>query len=181
MGVLCGDVLQGADGGGVNNMVSCVFPGSFDPVTKGHLNLIERVSAAFDHVTVTVMVNISKKSCISTEKRVELLRKACFPFPNVSVESWDGLLADYLRSRNETIVVRGIRGTEELSGELNAFAASRMLNPGIETLFIPCDPSLSGISSSAVREIASFGGDISAFVPDALTEEITRLLSKKTE
>ena len=162
-------------------MVSCVFPGSFDPVTRGHLDLITRASAMFDQVTVTVMVNIRKKSAVSLEDRISLLRKVCSTCPNVTVDSWDGLLSEYMRLRNEHIVIRGIRNGEELEQELGAASANRMLNEQIETLFIPSDPGLRGVSSSAVREIAAFGGDIRAFVPDMVTEEIRTLLSKQNK
>ena len=160
-------------------MVSCVFPGSFDPVTKGHLNLISRASAVFDQVTVTVMYNIHKNGTVPIEKRVELLRKACADYPNVTVDRWDGLLAEYMYQKNERIIVRGIRSAAEMNAELQACAANKLLNPEIETVFLPCDPSMSGISSSAVREIAAFGGNIQDFVPDELTEEIGTLLSNK--
>ncbi len=160
-------------------MVTCVFPGSFDPVTKGHLDLISRASVLFDHVTVTVMVNIHKKGTIPAEKRISLLRKACTGLSNVSVEKWDGLLADYMKEKGEKIIIRGIRGCAELDAELQTSAANRMLNNEIETVFLPCNPAMNGISSSAVREIASFGGDISAFIPEELTEEIKTLLSKE--
>ena len=163
----------------MKTMVTCVFPGSFDPVTKGHLDLIERAAAIFDHVTVTLMVNIHKAGSIPADKRIELLQKACRRFRNVSVDRWDGLLADYMREKQEYIIVRGLRDLTEMEHELHSSAANRMLNSCTETVFIPSDPVLSGVSSSAVREIASFGGDISAFVPEELTEEITRLLSKK--
>ena len=143
-------------------MVSCVFPGSFDPVTRGHLDLIQRASSAFDHVTVAVMYNVHKKGTIPVEKRVRLLQKVCSSFQNVSVERWDGLLAEYMRIKKEKIVIRGIRGGMEAEQEI-----------------LPTDPKLAGVSSSAVREVFSFGGDISAFVPEEITEEIKFLLSKK--
>ena len=160
-------------------MVTCVFPGSFDPVTRGHLDLISRVSGMFDKVTVTVMNNIHKKNTIPVEKRVQLLQKACECFPNVMIDSWDGLLTDYMVRKNEKIVVRGIRDGLELEQEMVSFSANRMLNNQIEILFVPTDPSLKGVSSSAVREIYSFGGNIQPFIPDELTEEIKELLSKK--
>ncbi len=159
-------------------MASCVFPGSFDPVTKGHLDLIKRASEIFDHVTVTLMVNIHKTGSIPVKNRIELLEKACSPFLNVSVDRWDGLLADYMHINHVRFVIRGLRSAAELEYEMNTSAANRLLNNQVETVFLPADPSLSGISSSAVREIASFGGDISAFIPSGLTEEITKLLSK---
>ena len=160
-------------------MASCVFPGSFDPVTKGHIDLIMRAAGIFDHVTVTLMVNVSKTEAIPAEKRIELLQKACAAFPNVSIDRWDGLLADYMREKKERIVVRGLRSAAELEHEINACAANKLLNGRIETVFLPSDPTLTGVSSSAVREIASFGGEISAFIPSGLTEEIAVLLSKK--
>ncbi len=160
-------------------MANCVFPGSFDPVTRGHLNLIQRAASVFDHVTVTVMFNVHKKGTIPVENRVEMLRKVCSPFPNVSVDRWDGLLADYMREHHERIVIRGIRGSMETEQEILANDANRMLNDQIETLLIPTDPVLRGVSSSAVREVYSFGGDISTFVPEEITEEIRMLLSKK--
>lgn len=160
-------------------MTSCVFPGSFDPVTKGHLDLIARASALFDHVTVTVMNNIHKTGSIPVTKRIALLKTVCGAYPNVKVDNWDGLLADYMQEKNERIVLRGIRGTAELDYELAACASNRMLNHDIETLFMPCNPAFNGISSSAIREIAAFGGDIRGFVPDQITEEIIGLLSKK--
>ena len=157
----------------------CVFPGSFDPPTKGHLNLISRASAMFDHVTVTVMHNIHKSGTIPVSKRLEMLRTACREFDNVSIESWDGLLADYMKQKKETIILRGIRGAEELDRELQSAAANRLLNKHMETVFLPSDPGMTGISSTAVREIAAFEGDISPFVPPELTEEISQLLSKQ--
>ena len=115
-------------------MVSCVFPGSFDPVTKGHLNLISRASEIFDKVTVTVMNNIHKNGAVPIEERVELLRKACAHHPNVIVERWDGLLVDYMDKKNERTIIRGIRSAAELDSELQAYAANKLLNHRIETL-----------------------------------------------
>ncbi len=160
-------------------MVSCVFPGSFDPVTKGHLDLILRAASLFDHVTVTVMVNIRKKGAIPAGKRVELIKKACSGIPNITVDRWDGLLAEYMKEKGEKIVIRGLRSGNELDQELCSLHANRMLNGDIETVFLASDPSLSGVSSSAVREIAAFGGSIETFVPEEITEEISSLLSNK--
>lgn len=160
-------------------MVSCVFPGSFDPVTAGHMHLIKRAAAVFDKVTVAVMVNVHKTGAITVEKRVDLIRKACKSIPNVNVVSWNGLLANYLRENDEKIVIRGIRSGDEFDQETAAHYANRILNDQIETMFIPADPGFAGISSSAVREIASFGGNITPFVPEGLSEEIFDLLSNK--
>ena len=159
-------------------MVSCVFPGSFDPVTKGHLDLIKRAASLFDRVTVTVMVNISKKGCIPPDQRVSMLKKICEPYPNVCVDRWEGLLADYMEQKGEKIIIRGLRSSAEFDHEFVSFSANKLLNKQAETIFLPCDPALNGISSSAVREIAAFGGDIRSFVPDAVAEEIRFCLSK---
>ena len=160
-------------------MVSCVFPGSFDPVTNGHLDLIRRASGLFDRLTVTVMYNVHKQGTIPVDQRVELLQKVCSAFPNVRIDRWDGLLADYMRLKNERIVIRGMRGSLEAEQEMLSSNANKILNDRIETLFMPTDAGLMGVSSSAVREIYSFGGDISSFVPEEITEEIKILLSKK--
>ena len=160
-------------------MVSCVFPGSFDPVTKGHMDLIERAAGLFDHVTVTIMNNIRKTGAIPVRKRADMLRKACAQFPNVRVEVWDGLLAEYMKQNHERIVIRGIRSAAEMDQEMQACAANRKLNPEIETVFLAVNPAMNGISSSAVREIAAFGGDILSFVPPEAAEEIAQLLANK--
>ena len=131
-------------------MNSCVFPGSFDPVTVGHLDLIRRAAAQFDLVTVTVMINVRKKSSISLEKRVDFLQRACQGLPNVNIDSWDGLLTEYL---------------------------NRLLAPETETWFIPASEGLGCVSSSAVRELAAFRGNIHPFVPSGLAEEIAEALS----
>ena len=99
-------------------MSSCVIPGSFDPVTRGHMDLIRRAAAVFDHITVVVMVNIRKSGVFTPEERAEMLRKACGGEPRVRVEIWSGLLADYLREKNERIVIRGVRGVGEYDSEV---------------------------------------------------------------
>ena len=162
-------------------MVSCVFPGSFDPVTKGHVDLISRAASLFDRVTVTVMVNISKKGSIPPAKRVSMLKKVCKAYPNVIVDSWDGLLADYMKQKGEKIILRGLRSSAEFDHEIVSCSANRLLNPEAETMFLPCDPEMNGISSSAVKEIYAFGGDIGPFVPEAVAEEIRTCLSKKNQ
>ena len=159
-------------------MTSCVFPGSFDPVTAGHMNLIARAAGLFDRVTVALMVNIRKSGAIPAEKRLTLLEKACAGYPNVQVVRWSGLLADFMRENGERIVIRGVRSAFEFDQEWASCHANRMLNDQFETLFLPAEPGMGGVSSSAVREIAAFGGEIENFVPKGLAEEIRALLSK---
>ena len=155
----------------------CVFPGSFDPVTVGHMDLIGRAAGMFDSVTVAVMVNISKNGMIPYEERVRILRKACAKFPNVQVELWKGLLADYLREHPSTVVVRSVRNAGEAELEIRTAAINRRLFPRAETLLIPASADLADISSSAVREIAGFGGDIREFVPKSVYREIMKYMA----
>ncbi len=162
-------------------MTSCVFPGSFDPVTRGHLDLIERAAAQFDLVTVTVMVNIRKKSALPPEERVRLLQKACERIPNVRIDSWDGLLVEYMRNHQETLILRGVRSVAEFEAEKEAAAANRILAPEVDTWLVFSREAYSCISSSAVREIAAFSGDLSEFVPPGLAEEIADALSNNNE
>ena len=159
-------------------MSRCVIPGSFDPVTRGHMDLIRRASRLFDRVTVVVMVNIRKQGCFPPEERVRLLEKACGEEPRVRIERWDGLLSEYMRVRGERTVVRGVRTGTEYETENAAARANRVLNPEMETLLMPAGDGEGWISSSAVREIAAFGGDIRAYVPEACAEEIQQGLSK---
>ncbi len=158
-------------------MSGCVIPGSFDPVTRGHTDLIRRAAALFDRVTVVVMVNVRKRGVFTPEERTELLRKACRGMENVRVERWDGLLSEYMRGKGERTVVRGVRSASESDGEIIAAQANRMLNPEMETLLMPAGEGYAWISSSAVKEIAAFGGDIRNFLPPECAEEITGRLS----
>ena len=160
-------------------MNSCVFPGSFDPPTVGHMDLIRRAASLFDQVTVTIMVNVRKKNAIPAETRVRILRKACAEYSNVRVERWDGLLADYMREKGERIVLRGVRSVSEFVQEYDQAQINRRLFDGMETMLIPSDPVLSSVSSSAVRELAAFGGDISPYIPEAAREEISDALSNE--
>ena len=160
-------------------MSSCVFPGSFDPVTAGHMDVIKRAAAVFDTVRVTVMINVSKQGTIPVEDRIRMMKKACRKFPNVQVDQWDGLLADYMREYGEKVLIRGVRGNAEFEHEYTTAVINRMLNDQFETFLIPSDPKLSAVSSSAVREILAFGGEIKGLVPDTCLKDIREILSKK--
>ena len=157
-------------------MSACIFPGSFDPITCGHMNLIERAAVMFDHVTVTVMVNRSKNGIIPYEERVRLIRKACEGFANVKAELWEGLLADYMRQHPGSIVIRGVRNSGDFEKELAAADMNRRLYNSMETLLIPALPEWANLSSSAVREVASFGGSISGMVPACILETVKKWL-----
>ena len=160
-------------------MNSCVFPGSFDPPTNGHMDLIRRAAGLFDRVTVTVMINVRKAGFLPVEDRIRILRKACEGIENVKIDRWDGLLADYMRKNGERIVLRGTRNAAEFAQEYEAAQINRRLCGNVETLLIPSDPGLSFVSSSMVRELAAFGGDFRPYVPENAGEEILKVLSKK--
>ena len=159
-------------------MSSCVVPGSYDPVTVGHLSLIRVAADLFDQVTVTVMVNIRKKGALPPEERVRLLQKACSSIPNVRVDRWDGLLAEYMRLRGETCVLRGVRSVAEYEAERDAASINRMLNPALHTVLIPAEEEIACVSSSAVRELFAFHGDVKPFLPPDAAEEIVQALEQ---
>ena len=156
----------------------CVYPGSFDPVTNGHLDLIERSASLFDEVVVAVLHNPAKQGTFPVEKRMALLRKACAHLPNVSFDSFDGLLVDYMQKRGANIVLRGLRDGADFESEFRMAQLNRRLCSQVETLFMATAPENACFSSSAVREIAMFGGDISPFVPACIAQEVASILSQ---
>ena len=159
-------------------MRTAVCPGSFDPVTKGHLDIIKRASRLFDKVIVVVLQNTAKHSTFSVEERVHFIQESTRDIENVSVESYDDLLMDYCRLRNAVAVVKGLRAVTDFEYEFQMSLINKQLNPDIETVFINTAQEYMFLSSSVVREVASFGGDVSQFVPDPISEEITKKLVK---
>lgn len=145
-------------------MSGALCPGSFDPVTKGHINVFERVAAQFDAVVVTVVVNPNKQGMFTIEERIALIEEATAHLPNVRVASWQGLLVDFARQESLSAIVKGLRGTGDYDYEEQMANLNRTMS-GVETLFIPAEPSLSFVSSSYVKEIARHGGDVAAWVP----------------
>ncbi len=156
-------------------MKIAVYPGSFDPVTKGHLDIIERASKLFDHVIVTVMFNQSKSPMFTPDERVELLQKTTSHLPNVSVDKHMGLLIDYLRTKDAKIMVKGLRAISDFESEFQMASVNQKLCKDIETVFIMTRTEFMYLSSSIVKEVASFKGDISDFV----TEEVKNAIFKK--
>ena len=150
----------------------CVYPGSFDPVTLGHVDLIERASRLFPEMIVAVLNNPDKRGTFSTEQRMEMLKKACSHLPNVRIDSFGGLLVDYMRAQEADIVLRGLRAVTDFENEFQMAQVNRQIAPEIETLFLMTSPNYAYISSSAVRQIASFKGDISTLVPGCILEDI---------
>ena len=149
----------------------CVCPGSFDPVTAGHLDVIRRAGVLFDEVVVAVLTNPAKAASFSLEERLAMLRESVTD-PRVRIEAVpDGLLVDYCRSIGAVAVVKGLRGGTDYAYELPMALMNRHLT-GVETVFLPGDPSLGHVSSSLIKEVAGYGGDVSGLVPDAV---LTRL------
>lgn len=150
----------------------CVYPGSFDPLTLGHVDLIERASALFPQVVVAVLNNPDKQGMFPVQRRLAMIQKACAHLPNVSIDSFGGLLVDYMRKVDAGIVLRGLRAVTDFENEFQMAQVNRQIAPGIETLFLMTSPNYAYISSSAVRQIAAFGGDISTLVPKCIIDDV---------
>ena len=148
--------------------MNAVFPGSFDPITSGHMDVLTRASRIFDHVTITVMHNARKqgKHLFSLDERLDILRETTAQLPNVGVDSFGGLLVDYMAQQQKGIIIRGLRAVSDYEYELQIAHLNRQLG-GVETVFIMADTRWSYVSSSMVREIASYGGNVADMVPAA--------------
>lgn len=159
---------------------TCVFAGSFDPVTVGHLDIIRRAARLCDRLLVTVMYNPAKQGCFTVEERLDFLARATADIPHVEVDAWDGLMVDYVRKMDADFVVRGVRGASDLESETNLAQINSRLLPGLETVFLPTKPELACVSSSAVREAAFFGADFSSFVPPCILVDVTNHFNKNS-
>ena len=149
-----------------------IYPGSFDPVTFGHLDIIDRASKIFDHLVVSVFVHSAKKHLFEVPERVAMLKKALKGKKNVSVDCFEGLLVDYARKKKTGVIVRGLRAISDLEYEFQIAAVNRTLSPGIETVFFMPRQRYTYLSSSVVRDIAHFNGDVSKLVPPHVVKQI---------
>lgn len=154
-------------------MTRAIYPGSFDPVTKGHLDIIIRTSKIMNHLTVAVLENPRKVATYDIEQRVEMLEMVTKPFPNVEVDYFKGLLIDYARQKKTDIIVKGLRAISDFEFEFQMALVNQKLDASIETLFMMTNSKYSYLSSSIVKEIAAFGGDISSLVPPEVHAMIT--------
>lgn len=145
-------------------MKTAVYPGTFNPITNGHTDLVRRAARLFDHVIVAVGINRQKTTTVAAERRVSLAREVLGDLPNVEVCAFDSLLIDFVRQRNAKIILRGLRTVADFEYEFQLVGMNRAMDPEIETIFLAPEEHLSFISSTLVREIASYGGDISNFV-----------------
>ncbi|BCK54338.1 pantetheine-phosphate adenylyltransferase [Nocardia wallacei] len=158
-------------------MAGALCPGSFDPVTNGHIDMFGRAAAQFDEVVVTVMINKSKQGMFSVEERIEMLRDATADLPNVRIESWHGLLVEFARQQGITAIVKGLRDATDFGYELQMAQMNKKLS-GVDTYFLATNPAHSYLSSSLVKEVATFGGDVTGMLPDAVHK---RLLARIAE
>ena len=153
-------------------MKLAICPGSFDPVTYGHLNIITRAASMFDKVVVVVMVNGTKQPLFSCEERVDLLKRATAHLPNVEIDFYGGLLADYARVRDATVIIKGLRALSDFEYEFQMALTNRKLNPAVETVFLTTNAEYMYLSSSLVKQVAGLGGDIREFVPPCIIQDI---------
>lgn len=149
-------------------MTLAVYPGSFDPVTLGHIDIIRRASRTFDDLRVCIMKNVQKKYLFSEEERLYLIEQSIAEFDNVTVEVYDGLLTDYARQAGASVIVKGLRTIADFEYEMQMDYFNKRLAPEIETIYMMADKKYSVLSSSAIRELMAFGGSLEGLVPDAV-------------
>ncbi len=155
-------------------MKKAFFPGSFDPPTNGHLNLIKRAAAVFDTLYVVIAQNREKKGYLTIEKRLELMNELLADYNNVKLVSWDRLVVDFAKDYETPLMVRGVRALTDFSYEFELAMMNKSLMPELEVVFFPTDPQYFVLRSSSIRELVSFGGDISTMVPKNVEEELRK-------
>lgn len=158
-------------------MPKVIYPGTFDPITNGHTDLIERAGRMFDDIVVAVAYNSKKQPLLNLEERCDLVRKATAHLPNVTVTGFSNLLADFVREQNATVILRGLRAVSDFEYEFQLADMNRRLAPEIESVFLTPSNHLSYISSTLIREIVSLGGDVSEFVDPAVAEALAQKFS----
>ncbi|MEV0365042.1 pantetheine-phosphate adenylyltransferase [Nocardia fusca] len=159
-------------------MAGALCPGSFDPVTNGHLDVFRRVAEQFDEVVITVMINKKKQGMFSVDERIEMLRDATADLANVRVASWDGLLVDFAREQGITAIVKGLRDAGDFGYELQMAQMNKKLS-GVDTLFLATNPTFGYLSSSLVKEVAAFGGDVSDMLPPLVHKRLLDRLAER--
>ncbi len=159
-------------------MIKAIYPGSFDPITNGHIDVIKRASRIFDQVTIAVSQNINKKSFLSEKEKIEAINLSLEGLKNVEVIAFDSLLVDFAKANNAQIILRGLRAVSDFEYEFQLAGMNKHLNKNIETFFLTPSEEFSNISSSLVREILMLGGDISSFVPQKVEKILLSKLKK---
>lgn len=159
-------------------MAGALCPGSFDPVTNGHLDVIARAAAQFDEVVVTVVVNPNKQGMFTIDERMEMIREVTAHLPNVRVESWRGLLVDFAKQEGITAIVKGLRDATDFGYELQMAQMNRKLT-GVDTFFIATNPLYGFVSSSLVKEVAAYGGDITDLLPSGVHKRLLERIAER--
>ena len=159
-------------------MIKAVFPGSFDPPTNGHLDIIQRASKLFDDVDVLISVNPNKNYMFSEQERLEMLQELLKDYKNVQIHIWEGIVVNYAKQVGAKVLIRGIRSTNDFSYEFELAHMNQNLNPAIETMFLPSKEKWGVVKSSSIKELALFGGDISRMVPPLVETELKKKLGK---
>ena len=159
-------------------MKTAIYPGSFDPITKGHLDVLKRACAIFDKVVLVVSVNVNKKSFLPLEDRLKLIKESCNDIENVEIDSYDGLTIEYAKKRNANVLIRGLRAVSDFEYEMQLSQANSALSSDIHTVFLITKPKYNFISSGTVREIALMKGDVSKFVPEPVAKYLENKYKK---
>ena len=160
-------------------MKTAIYPGSFDPVTLGHFDIIKRSSEIFDQVIVGVLCNNAKSPLFSVEERVKMLEEVTKDFPNVKIIPFEGLLVEFAKQMDAKVIVRGLRAITDFEYELQMSQTNHKIEPEIETLFLTTSLEFSFLSSTTVKEVASFGGDITQFVPEVIVKKIKEKMEER--
>ena len=156
-------------------MKTAIYPGSFDPMTKGHLDVLRRACDIFDKVIIVVSVNLNKKSFLNLDEKLVLIKESCKDLKNIEIDSYNGLTIEYAQKKNANVIIRGLRAVSDFEYEMQLSQANNALCPGINTVFLITKPEYNFISSGAVREIAKMNGDVSKFVPEPVAKFLKQM------
>ena len=159
-------------------MKVAIYPGSFDPITSGHLNIIQRAANIFDKLIVCVMVNAGKNPMFTLEERVDLIRRVTRDIPNLEVESSNALLAEFAREKGSCVIVKGLRAVSDFENEFQMALINRKINPDLDTMFLTADKEYMYMSSSVVKELGSYGSSLTDFLPKEIIPDFQRKLGK---
>ncbi|MAJ44313.1 MAG: pantetheine-phosphate adenylyltransferase [Candidatus Marinimicrobia bacterium] len=157
-------------------LITAIYPGSFDPITLGHLDILKRASTLFDKVIIAIAINSEKKPLFSKKTRLKMIKDVTSNIPNIEVDNFTGLLVDYAKNKNAEVIIRGIRALSDYEYEFNMALINRSLEESITTTFLVAHQNYTHLSSSLVREVAGLGGDVSNLVPKNVIEELKRKL-----
>lgn len=159
-------------------MKTAIYPGSFDPITLGHLNIIKRAANCFDRLIVCVMVNLDKQGMFPPQKRAEMIRRVTMGVPNVEVDTSSALLTDYAREKGATVVIKGLRAVSDFDKEFQMALINRRLNPQLDTMFLTASEKYMYLSSSAIKELAHYGVDLSGWVPWEIIDDVEQKIQE---